>query len=75
MSGRRQADRAARTLRTDHLTPEELAVIAASLRELADRLDEFRQRLAVLDTAVQAPSGSTTRSTRVRRSSIRSRSS
>ncbi len=75
MSGRRQAGRAARTLRADHLTSEELAVIAASLRELADRLDEFRQRLAVLDTAVQASSGSTTRSTRVRRSSIRSRSS
>jgi hypothetical protein len=75
MSDYRQPGRAARGLRTDHLSPEELAIIAASLRELADRLDGFRQRLSALETAVQASSGSTTRSTRASRSSIRPRSS
>lgn len=74
MSEDRQPGRAAHGLRTDQLSPEELAIIAASLRELADRLDGFRQRLSALETAVQA-SGSTTRSTRASRSSIRPRSS
>ena len=58
-----------------HLSSEELAVVAASLQELAHRLEGFRQRLAVLDAAAQASSGSTSRSTRARRSSTRSRSS
>jgi hypothetical protein len=75
MSDSRQADHAARAPRADHLSPEELAVIAASLRELADRLDGFRQRLAALEITVQASSGSTTRSTRASRSSMRPRSS
>ena len=60
---------------TGHLTPAELAVIAESLRELARRLEGFRRRLAVLDAAVQASPGSTSRSTRARRSSTRPRSS
>lgn len=58
-----------------HLTQAELAVIAESLRVLARRLEGFRRRLAVLDAAVQASPGSTSRSIRAKRSSTRSRSS
>jgi hypothetical protein len=75
MSGRGQDDHAASALGTGHLTSAELEVIAVSLRELAQRLEGFWQRLAVLDTTIQASSGSTSRSTRARRSSTRSRSS
>lgn len=75
MSGHGRDGRGALAPRPDRLTPAELAVIAVSLREVADRLEGFRQRLAVLDAAVQASSGSTSRSTRAMRSSIRSRPS
>jgi hypothetical protein len=75
MSGRGPDERAALPPRTGRLTSAELAVIVVSLRELADRLEGLRQRLTVLDTAVQASSGSTSRSTRAMRSSIRSRPS
>jgi len=75
VSGRGGDGHAAPASGTDQLTPAELAVIAESLRELARRLEGFRRRLAVLDAAVQASSGSTSRSTRARRSSTRSRSS
>ena len=75
MSNRRWGSRDASSPLACHLSLAELAVIATSLRELADRLQGFRQRLAVLDAAVQASSGSTSRSTRARRSSTRSRPS
>jgi hypothetical protein len=71
MSDRRQAGRAA----VAQLSPAELAEIAVGVRELAERLDGFRQRLAALERGAQALSGSTSRSTRARRSSTRSRSS
>ena len=57
------------------LAQDELAAVAASLRELAARLERFRDRLADLEAAVQPPSGSTSRSSRARRSPKRSRSS
>jgi hypothetical protein len=75
MSGRGRDGRAASVPGTGHLTPAELAVIAESLRVLARRLEGFRRRLAVLDAAVQASFGSTSRSTRAKRSSTRPRSS
>ena len=75
MSGRGPDERAALPPRTVRLTSAELAVIVLSLRELEDRLEGLRQRLTVLDTADQASSGSTSRSTRAMRSSIRSRPS
>jgi hypothetical protein len=57
------------------LTQRELEVVAASLLELARRLDGIGERLAALEDAVQLSSGSTSRSTRERRSPKRSRSS
>ena len=75
MSSRKWDSRDAPPAQAGHLSSAELAVIAASLQELADRLQGFQQRLAVLDAAVQASSGSTIRSTRASRSSTRSRSS
>jgi hypothetical protein len=57
------------------LTQKELAVVAASLRELAGRLDQFRGRLGELEAAAQPRSGRTSRSTRDSRSPKRSRSS
>ena len=57
------------------LTPEQLAVIAVSLAELAGRVESIRQRLAVLEAAVQSSRGSTICSTRDSRSSTRPRSS
>ena len=50
-------------------------MVAASLQELARRLDGFRERLSALEAAAQFPSGSSSRSTRDSRSSKRSRSS
>jgi len=75
MRGRGREGHDAPTPGTSHLTSAELAAIAVSLRELVHRLEGFRRRLAVLDAAVQASSGSISRSTRARRSSTRSRSS
>jgi hypothetical protein len=57
------------------LTLEELAAVAASLRELAGRLDQFQIRLTDLGAAAQSLSGSTSRSTRESRSPKLSRSS
>ena len=57
------------------LTQAELAAVTASLRELARRLDRFRDRLAALEAAVQSSPGATSRSSRDSRSSKRSRSS
>jgi hypothetical protein len=75
MSGHGRDGHAAPAQGPGHLTSAELAAIAVSLRVVTDRLEGFRQRLAVLAAAVQASSGSTRRSTRARRSSTRSRSS
>ncbi len=75
MSSRRQPVRAAPAQPMGQLSPAELAEIAVSLRELAERLGGFRQRLAELESVAQDLSGSTSRSTRARRSSTRSRSS
>ena len=75
MSGRGRDGHAAPARGAGYLTAAELAAVAVSLRELAHRLEGFRRRLAVLDAAVQASSGSTSRSTRARRSPTRSRSS
>lgn len=75
MSARGRATRAAEDAAPSQLTAEQLAVIAASLAELACRIENFRHRLSVLNAAVQASSGSTSRSTRDSRSSTRSRSS
>jgi hypothetical protein len=74
MSGRGRDGHAAPAPGTGPLTSAELAAIAVSLQELAHRLEGFRRRLAVLDAAVQASSGSTSRSTRARRSFTRSKS-
>jgi len=57
------------------MTRAELAVMTASLRELARRLGRFRDRLGELEAAVQPRSGSSSRSSRESRSSKRSRSS
>ncbi len=62
-------------LRAGRLTQHELAVVAASLRELGRRLDRFRARVDALEAAVQFPPGRTSRSTRDSRSAKRSRSS
>ena len=70
-----RADRTAQVPAPGRLTPEQLAVVAAGLAEVAGRLDGFRRRLSVLGVAIQASSGSTSRSTRASRSSTRSRSS
>jgi hypothetical protein len=75
VSGRRLNGRDTLPSQAGHLSHAELAVIATSLRELGNRLQGFQQRLAVLDAAVQASSGSTSRSTRASRSSTRPRSS
>jgi hypothetical protein len=75
MSGHGRDGHAASAQGPGHFTSAELAAIAVSLRVVADRLEGFRQRLAVLAASVQASSGSTRRSTRARRSSTRSRSS
>jgi hypothetical protein len=75
MSDDGPAGHASPTLRPGHLSREELAVVAAGLQALARRMEGFRQRLDTLDAAVQASSGSTSRSTRARRPSTRSRSS
>jgi hypothetical protein len=58
-----------------HLSPGELAGVTASLRALGRRLEQFRERLTVLEAAAQSASGRTSRSTRDSRSSNRSRSS
>jgi hypothetical protein len=57
------------------LASEELAVVAASLRQLARRLERYRDQLSRLEAALQSRSGRTSRSTRDRRSPKRSRSS
>jgi hypothetical protein len=57
------------------LTRTELAVLAASLRDLGRRLDRFRDRLNTLEAAVQSLPRTTSRSSRESRSSKRSRSS
>jgi hypothetical protein len=57
------------------LTHAELAVVTERLRELAQRLTAFHDRLGVVQTAVQSLPGVTSRSIRVSRSSNRSRSS
>ncbi len=75
MSVRKRAGRGAEAPGPGQLTPEQLAVIATALAELAGRVDGFQRRLKVLDAAVQASSGSTSCSTRDRRSSTRLRSS
>jgi len=63
------------SVRQPGLTPEELAVVTAGLRQLAGRLDRIRGRLGELEQAAQSWSGSTRRSTRDSRSPKRSRSS
>jgi hypothetical protein len=70
-----RSGRAAKAPKPGQLTPEQLAVIAAALAELAGRVDQVRHHLSVLDAAIQASPGSTSRSMRDRRSSTRSRSS
>jgi hypothetical protein len=57
------------------LTPEEVRAIALSIGQLAVRATRLRQRLIALEATAQAPSRSTRCSTRVSRSSTRSRSS
>ena len=57
------------------LAQAELAAVTANLRELAERLGRFRDRLAALEAAVQSSPGAASRSSRDSRSSNRSRSS
>lgn len=57
------------------LARAELVAVTASLQELAQRLDRFRDRLRALEAAVQSSPRATSRSSRVSRSSKRSRSS
>lgn len=57
------------------LSPDELLLVAVSLRELRQRLDRVRGRLAELEAVAQSASGRTNCSTRESRSSMRSRSS
>lgn len=57
------------------LRPDELALVMASLAELAARLREFRARLAAVEAALQRSSGSTSRSRRASRTPNWSRSS
>jgi hypothetical protein len=66
---------AARSVLSAELGPDELAIVTASLRELALRLSELRARLAAVEAAVQLSSGGTSRSSRDSRSPSRSRSS
>jgi hypothetical protein len=65
----------ARESRAGLLTPQERAVVIASLQELARRIDGFRDRLSALEAASQLSPGSTRRSSRDSRSPKRSRSS
>lgn len=57
------------------LTPQELAVVAASLADIADRLEAIKARLERLRAAAQVSVPSTSRSTFDSRSSMRPRSS
>jgi hypothetical protein len=57
------------------LRPAELALVIASLAELAARLKGFRARLAAIEAALQRSSGSTSRSKRASRCPNWSRSS
>ena len=56
-------------------TQEEVALVAADLRELSRRLDGFRERLGALEAVAQLAPGGSSRSTRASRSPKRSRSS
>ena len=62
-------------LNAGQLSPGELAAVLVRLRALGRRLDQFRERLSVLEAAAQSASGGTSRSIRDSRSSNRSRSS
>jgi hypothetical protein len=66
---------AARSVLSAELRPDELAIVTASLRDLALRLSGLRARLAAVEAAVQRSSGTTSRSSRDSRSPNRSRSS
>jgi hypothetical protein len=66
---------AARSVLSTELRPDELAIVTASLGELARRLNGLRTRLAAVEAAVQPSSGNTSRSSRDSRSPKRSRSS
>jgi hypothetical protein len=66
---------AARSVLSTELRLDELAIISASLRDLALRLSGLRARLAAVEAAVQLSSGKTSRSSRDSRSPNRSRSS
>ena len=55
---------AARSVLSAELRPDELAIVTASLRQLARRLSGLRARLAAVEDAVQLSSGKTSRSSR-----------